>query len=449
VDLIRGPLVGLAPGESPPRISSKPKLRPIFVPVMLAELLFIPTIRGSHRVWRTLASVSAVVCMVLGPRIAVAQIQFDEFRAAIIDGILQYHGINPQDLTRYSNNYNKGLQEWLVYADANNKEWYLGRIDPPDPPGQRGHRYRHFHIPIGLAPYAQGHQGYHQPDMRQLVLDFVSDEIKVKNWKRGIQGHFRAGDSDFKLCETINNSLEPIRQLPDRIVGSKKNPFVPSMYLGTVAVWGPYKDPGGAIQVGQIPKGVSALMTIPAPEAVALQLAHAAWNSETAQRLFHGLDKALGPYESWGILKSQRGNFRASGIGGFAGEVANQYGYGRAAAVIGLGADVVGGYSGGGLRGVGTNLGATGVQMATQLGVSYLGGNEMQSEGAGRLAGLATASLGGPQGAITYGVSTIGSDVGSIAASYASARRHGMSTSTFFGETVRNYKTYFWQYVGH
>lgn len=82
------------------------------------------------------------------------------------------------------------------------------------------------------------------------------------------------------------------------------------------------------------------------------------------------------------------------------------------------------------------------------MGVSYLGGNEMQSEGAGRLAGLATASLGGPQGAVVYGVQTVASDVGSIGASYISARKAGMSNRDFVGSVAGNYGYYFGRYFG-
>ena len=94
------------------------------------------------------------------------------------------------------------------------------------------------------------------------------------------------------------------------------------------------------------------------------------------------------------------------------------------------------------------------VQVGSQMGVSYMGGNEMQSEGAGRLAGLATASLGGPQGAIAYGVSTVASDVGSISASYVSATGRGadgkpkMTTSQFLGDVGRSYAYYFGRYFG-
>jgi len=153
-------------------------------------------------------------------------------------------------------------------------------------------------------------------------------------------------------------------------------------------------------------------------------------------------------------LKNQRGNIGAGFAGGMLGEISQQYGYGRLAAGIGVAADGIGGYAAGGKLGAATNLAATVVQVGSQMGVSYMGGNEMQSEGAGRLAGLATASLGGPQGAIAYGVSTVASDVGSISASYVSATGRGadgkpkMTTSQFLGDVGRNYAYYFGRYFG-
>lgn len=389
-----------------------------------------------------------IVCVVMGPRVAVAQ-TFDEFSQRILEAVLHYHQqnakIDPNSLIQYTNRYNGKLQTWWVGMKTGNAQLlYLGRIDPQD----NTHPNWHIHIPMTPQQYENGHNGGYQNDVPQLVLDFDHRQLKDKNWKQVVVGKFiDRADVDTALCEGINGSLEPLRAPPG--VGSKKNPFVPRFLLGSSVQWGPYRGTGGAIEVGTIPQGTEALMVIPSLEAMALHYASAALNSQWAQGAYSRVDSALSPYESWGHLKSQGGNFRASGVGGFAGEVANQYGYGRTAAAIGLGANVIGGYAANGSKGVGSNLGATVAETATQMGVAYLGGNEMQAGGAGRLAGLATASLGGPQGAITYGVSTVGSDIGSIAASYASARKNGMSTGTFVGETVSNYWTYFGQYFGY
>ena len=394
----------------------------------------------------------------MGPRGAIAQnfainkldqLNFDTFSEIILDAVLRQHNIaRDANFHIYRNPYARGYQYWWVGRRAGDTaDMYLGRTDPVD----WKHATPHMHIPLTPAIYDNGHKGSTQPNKEQLILRFDADHIKDernRRWGLLVQGEFWARGGDAQLCENINNSLQPLRDLG---AGSRKKPFIPTFQADGKAWWGPYKLKSGEVGVGQIPPGTYAYMFIPQPpEAMAFHFASAAWNSQWAQGAYRKIDKALSRYESWGHFKSQGGNFRASGVGGFAGEVANQYGYGRAALAIGLGADVIGGYAAGGFKGVASNLGATAVQMGTQYGVAaYLGGNEMQAEGAGRLAGLATASLSGPQGAITYGVSTVGSDIGSIAASYASARKNGMSSGTFVGETMSNYKTYFWQYFGY
>ena len=404
---------------------------------------------------------SVMVALAIILRLGCANVAAQDFNATLPKIFSQY--------IAYLHNLNLANLRWeggQLVATIQGVDKYIGRRDEKSKRANDYHRYTHFHgvLPGQVLPNWNGGR---VPAHTQFILFHDAEESRWSDAQNrskslAVQVILKQPnpntDPPPKGTEYLPASLTEGQcdQLSDIVRGELGDQaFYPLIrqHKGNVSYQIVYGHPRKVKANGQsfVAHSFPSLTVLSLYAAyhlgsAAVNASAALWSSPFARKI----DSALSPYESWGHFKSQGGNFRASGVGGFAGEVANQYGYGRAALAIGLGADVIGGYAAGGFKGVASNLGATAVEMGTQYGVAaYLGGNEMQAEGAGRLAGLATASLSGPQGAITYGVSTVGSDIGSIAASYASARKNGMSSGTFVGETMSNYKTYFWQYFGY